>query len=140
MINIGAEKLAMDYAARQVDIAGALSVDMLLRARPWGHAFRVYSDGRAGSSDLALSIQLAAWAVAPSATVREVVDPSFAWSDHGSFWARGWPGVLFIEDDFHHVRYHRGTDRYAADDPFYDADQLAAGARIIAAAVVLATR
>ena len=137
MVNIGAEKLAMQYVSTQVDIVGALSVDMLLRARPYGSSFRVYSDGRLGSSRFSSAIQVAAHLVAPAATVTEIVDPSFAWSDHGSFWARGWPGVLFIEDDFHHVRYHRSTDHFAPTDSFYDRAQLAAGARIITAAVVL---
>jgi hypothetical protein len=78
---------------------------------------------------------LAAAAEEPSVYVRELVDPSFTWSDHGSFWARGFGGVLFIEDDFHHVRYHRPTDTH--DLSFYSVEQLRAGTRIVLATILL---
>ena len=137
MANIGAEPLVERYVTNGVPIVGALSVDMLLRSRPWGHAFRVYSDGRARSQHLTSAIEHAMWIVAPKATLKSIIDPSFAWSDHGSFWQREWGGVLFIEDDFHHERYHRETDWFDVNDPFYDPSQVTVGAKIISAAVVM---
>lgn len=137
MVNIGAEPLADRFAASGQPELGAISVDMLLRARPWGHSFRVYSDGHLSSELLADALVHGAALVAPAAWVRRIVEPAFTWSDHGSFWWRGFGGVLFIEDDFHHVRYHRKTDALLAGDNFYDPTQLAAGAKILAAAIVL---
>ena len=137
MYNIGAEPLAERYVSDGRPVLGALSVDMLLRPRPWGHAFRVYSDGRWSSQLLSGALMDAAHLVAPAAEIRTFIEPSFTWSDHGSFWARGWGGVLFIEDDFHHERYHRISDFFARDDPFYDSGQMLVGTRILCAAVML---
>ena len=44
-------------------------------------------------------------------------------------------GVLLIEDDFHHARYHRPTDRWDPTDPFYSLRQLEAATKILAAAI-----
>lgn len=137
LANLGAEHLAEALADTAV---GAISVDMLLRPRPWGSSFRLYGDGRAASAELVTALEHAAWLVAPGAELRVVLDPSFTWSDHGAFWARGAGGVLFIEDDFHHARYHRPSDRLAGDDGFYSSAQLADGARILAAAAVWLAR
>ncbi len=137
MVNIGGEVLVEGYLRRSEPVLGAISVDMLLRPRPWGAALRVYSDGRWRSARLAVDLEEAAWLVAPELTLRHVVEPAFPWSDHGSFWQRELGGVLLIEDDFHHARYHTTADLYAPDDDFYDLRQLTAGARVVAAAAVL---
>ncbi len=140
MYNLGAEPVAERYARDGRPVLGALSVDMLLRSRPWGADFRIYSDGRWASQELAVALEDAAHLVAPAASIRTLIEPSFTWSDHGSFWARGWGGVLLIEDDFHHVRYHQMNDFYADDDPFYDREQFRVGAQILCAAVMLLGR
>lgn len=115
--------------------ATALSVDMLLRARPYGHWLRVYTDGRADSVVWAEALAGSAAVYAPAMVVDHRVVPSFVWSDHGAFWAVGLGGALLIEDDFHHVRYHRATDRWAPADGFYDLRQLVAATRVLVGAV-----
>lgn len=137
LTNIGAEAFAVDHAIRRSAIIGAISVDMLLRARSFGPSFRVYSDGRMGSQLLAGAFERAALLVEPGVELETYVDPTFTWSDHGSFWAHGWPAVLFIEDDFHHARYHKPTDYYAPGEAFYSMDHLFVGTRILVAAIVL---
>lgn len=137
MTNLGAERLADDYAAEGAPLAGVIAVDMLLRPRPFGPALRVYSDGRLASQHLATALQLASWAVSPAVTLDLRVAPSFTFSDHGSFWAYGTGAVLLIEDDFHHPRYHTTEDYFSPRDRFYDVGQLAAATRILVVAVAI---
>jgi len=129
------ENLGADHVGG--DVLGAIAVDMLLRARPWGSALRVYSDGRWGSSVIAQAVLHASWSEPLALEVR--VDPSFTYSDHGSFWARGIGAVLVIEDDFHHARYHTAGDRFEAGDPFYSTEQLAQATRLLHRALTFLT-
>jgi hypothetical protein len=119
------------------EVEAALAVDMLLRPRPYGYWLRLYGDGRWASALLMQDILLAGAAVAPELILDPRVEPGFTYSDHGAFWARGQGGALLIEDDFHHPRYHRAADLYAPDDPFYDAGQVVAATRLLAAAALL---
>ena len=137
MVNLGAEHLAHRYAAAGTPVVGAISVDMLLRERPWGPSLRIYSDGRWGSQLLAGALEDARRMFAPGVESVTRVAPGFTYSDHGSFWEQGWPGVLIIEDDFHHERYHRESDRFDPQDDFYSLRQLELATRIITGATVL---
>lgn len=127
MSNYGADFL--------VGEAPAIAVDMFLRERPWGPSLRVYDDGRLRSAVLTETLVHATWIVAPNVEITRRTDPTFTWSDHGAFWARGLGGVLLIEDDFHHARYHRPSDRFDSAESFYSMRQVEAAARILAAAV-----
>lgn len=133
MEDYGASALAEALAARGTPVAAALAVDMLARPRPYGYWLRLYSDGRWASTHLALTVELAAGAVAPEAIVEHRVAPGFTYSDHGAFWALGQGGLLLIEDDFHHPRYHTAQDVFRPEDDFYDIGQVVAGARILVA-------
>jgi Zn-dependent M28 family amino/carboxypeptidase len=135
MANIGAEQLADRYD--DVEVIGAISVDMILRARSYGWILRAYTDGRIGSQLLAEAIDLGSRITSSGARVETLIDPAFTFSDHGSFWARGWPALLLIEDDFHHPRYHQPTDRYDPSDPYYSLDQLEAATRALWGAIAL---
>jgi Zn-dependent M28 family amino/carboxypeptidase len=126
MDNLGADHV-------EGEIAGAIAVDMLLRPRPWGDALRVYSDGRWASSMIAQAVLHASWIAAPEMFVDVRIDPSFTYSDHGSFWSRDIGAVLVIEDDFHHARYHTTDDRF--DEDFYSPQQLARATEILLQAV-----
>ncbi|MEQ8278735.1 MAG: M20/M25/M40 family metallo-hydrolase [Deltaproteobacteria bacterium] len=133
MTNLGSEPLAREAE----DGAQAISVDMLLRPRPWGGSLRIYEDGREASAELARVLVEASWLVAPRIEVQRRWVPDFTWSDHGSFWAEGLGAVLLIEDDFEHARYHRVTDRFDPEDAFYSSEQLTAATRMLVSAVVL---
>ena len=82
--------LGGDLVADGVEDARAIAVDMFLRPRPWGPSLRVYDDGRLRSAALTEALVHAAWTVAPTVEITRRTDPSFTYSDHGSFWARGW--------------------------------------------------
>ena len=123
--------------AEMVPTEAALAVDMLLRARPYGYVLRLYTDGRWASDLLMQDILLAGAAVAPEVLLDPRVEPAFTWSDHGAFWAQGVGGVLLIEDDFHHPRYHREADAFDPADPYYDVGQVTAATRLLVAAAVL---
>jgi Zn-dependent M28 family amino/carboxypeptidase len=130
MENLGAEHVALD------GVEGAIAVDMVLRSRPWGNALRVYTDGRWVSSGIAQAILHASWIAAPEVMIDVRHDPSFTFSDHGSFWAAGIGAVLLIEDDFHHSRYHTPSDRFDRGDAFYQPAQMAKAARILLEALL----
>lgn len=137
MEDYGAEALAEDLAARGQPVAAALAVDMLLKPRGYGYLLRVYHDGAASSARLALVLRSAAGAVAPEVVIEPRLAPGFTYSDHGAFWALGQGGLLLIEDDFHHLRYHRTTDVFEARDGFYDIGQVVAATRALVATALL---
>jgi hypothetical protein len=59
-------------------------------------------------------------------------NPGSSYSDHSSFWQRGFPAVLLIEDDFYNdfnFYYHTSNDRiqYFNDTYFHNSSKLAIG-------------
>lgn len=137
MQGYGAEHVAQGLAERGQAVGAALSLDMLARARPYGFLMRLYSDGRWASQELAQVVALCAQRVAPELVLDERVVPAFTWSDHAAFWALGQGGLLLIEDDFHHPRYHRTEDLYRPDEGYYDLGQALAATRLVAAVALL---
>ena len=137
MGNYGGQFLAEELMRRGEPVAAALSIDMLLHPRPYGALLRLYSDGRAASSDLALVLALCAQRFSPQVVVDLRISPGFTWSDHGAFWALGQGGLLLIEDDYHHPRYHRPTDRYVGPDALYGIEQVLWATRFIVAATLI---
>lgn len=137
MGNYGGQALADRLMLQGEPVAAALSIDMLLHARPYGALLRLYSDGRAASSDLALVLALCAQRFSPQVVVDLRISPGFTWSDHGAFWALGQGGLLLIEDDYHHPRYHQPTDHYAGPDDLYGIEQVLWATRFVVAATLL---
>ncbi len=137
MDNYGAQVFAQSLADQERSVASALAVDMLARSRPYGHLLRLYSDGGPDSAGLAQVLSLAAAVVSPSVIIDARVVPSFTWSDHAAFWALGQGGLLLIEDDFHHERYHQMTDFYSPSESFYSMAQVQAATRLLVATVLL---
>lgn len=137
MDNYGAQFFAQGLADQGQPVAAALAVDMLARSRPYGHLLRLYSDGRAQSEELGLVLSGVAALVSPSVLIDRRVVPSFTWSDHAAFWAIGQGGLLLIEDDFHHERYHKMSDFYLPSEDFYSMEQVQAVTRLLVATVLL---
>lgn len=118
-ICFGAEEVGLvgsDYYAQSAfeagdQILGVLNLDMILYAPAGYDSLWIPYDSQ--SEALAEAVEQAMASYVPALDVVTEYDPSATYSDHSSFWDRGYPAVLGIE--------------YAVDDnPFYhsEADSL----------------
>ena len=104
----GSRAYAASARAAGEKIIGVINLDMIAYADAMPEDLEVIANPQ--SAWLAERLDLAARAYAGLA-VRKIVNASFIYSDHASFWDMGYPAVLAIEDEpLRNPHYHRDTD------------------------------
>lgn len=143
---LGSAAYAELLASQGADVVAVLNLDMIGFDGTGGPILRLHTrtPGNAGyAADLAIAgVFRAAVTDYVGASLAPVDDPDgLATSDHSSFWSRGWPGILAIEDDVSDFNpwYHTSSDTVAALNLSYFASFVKAAVATTARLGVLST-
>jgi len=117
---LGSAAYANLLAAQGANVVAVLNLDMIAFDGAGGPVLRLHTrtPGNAGyAADRAIADTFrAAVTNYVGSALSPIDDPDgLAASDHSSFWARGWPGILAIEDDVNdfNPHYHTTADTLA---------------------------
>jgi photosystem II stability/assembly factor-like uncharacterized protein len=107
---VGSDAYARMISERGDSVAGALNFDMIGYVDVVPEEIEILYNGISG--DLAVAFDQAAGLYVPGLDVRRRYSPNANYSDHASFWDRGYPAFCGIEDSpLNNPYYHRTTDR-----------------------------
>jgi len=128
---IGSYYYAARAASQNDDIKGVINLDMI--------AFDNNNDGRVnihtrstGNSTVISSKMVQVISTYSIPLTYYINNPGSTYSDHASFWQRGFPAILLIEDDYYNdfnFYYHTANDKiqYFNNNYFHNSSKLAIG-------------